>query len=336
MRVVITGGAGFVGCNLAISLVGRGDTVVLADDLSRKGSAANLESMQQDPALAKGMTFVDMDVRDAAACDELLAGGADGVVHLAAQVSVTDSLIDPIKDFEVNARGTVNILEAVRKHAPAAHVLFTSTNKVYGNLTELPVEKAGTRYVLPTLPGGISEAFPTTACTPYGCSKLVGDLYIQDYAKTFGLNTTVFRMSCIYGTRQNGNVDQGWVSWFVKAALAGEALTIYGDGLQVRDLLHVDDLVVAIETILDTDLGKGEVFNVGGGPEFAVSIWEEFSAILEEQLGQPVPVTYDDWRSGDQFVYISDITKVCERLSWKPTRSPADGIAEVVSWVRGS
>ena len=232
-------------------------------------------------------------------------------------------------------RGTVNILEAVRELAPDAHVLFTSTNKVYGSLDDVPVEKDATRYKLPTHPEGISEAHPTTACTPYGCSKLAGDLYMQDYAKTFDLHTTVFRMSCIYGTHQNGNVDQGWVSWFVRAALEGQDLTIFGDGLQVRDLLHVDDLVEAFITVLSTDLGRGEVFNMGGGPDFSLSVWSEFGAVLEDVLGRPVPVTFDEWRPGDQYVYISDIRKVSNELSWKPTRSPIDGITEVVSWVKG-
>lgn len=334
MKVVVTGGAGFVGCNLAIALAKRGDSVVLADNLSRPGSAANLEAMMADPELSPHLTFVDMDVRDADACNALMAGGVDGVAHFAAQVSVTQSLVDPVADFEINARGTLNVLEAVRAHAPEAHVLFTSTNKVYGGLEDLQLEKHETRYVLPTLPQGISEGFPTTAKTPYGVSKLVGDLYVQDYAHTYDLNTTVFRMSCIYGTRQNGNVDQGWVSWMVRAALSAQDLTIYGDGLQVRDLLHVDDLVEAVITILTTDLGRGEVFNMGGGPEFSMSVWAEFGAVLEGLLGRPVAVAYDEWRSGDQRVYISDIAKACDRLSWRPKRSPGDGIAEVLAWVQ--
>ncbi len=334
MKVIVTGGAGFIGCNLAIALVNRGDDVVLVDNLSRPGSSKNLDSLMADPDLSPHLTFHDVDVRDAAGIDAVFAGGADGVAHLAAQVSVTNSLIDPVDDFEINARGTLNVLEATRRHAPEAHVLFTSTNKVYGSLADLPIEKHETRYVLPTLPLGISEDFPTLAATPYGVSKMVGDLYVQDYAYTFGMNTTVFRMSCIYGTRQNGNVDQGWVSWFVKAALEDQDLTIYGDGLQVRDLLHVDDLVRAIITVLDTDLGKGRAFNMGGGPEFSLSVWAEFASILEGLVGKEIPVKYDDRRSGDQNVYISDIRRVCEALDWKPTKSPAQGIAEVVDWVK--
>lgn len=335
MKVVVTGGAGFIGCNLAMALARRGDTVILADDLSRPGSAANLEDMLADDEISGQLTFHNMDIRDAEACRELFAGDpVDGVVHLAAQVSVTQSVIDPVADFEINARGTLNILEAVREFAPEAHVLFTSTNKVYGSLSELAVEKRETRYVLPDLLGGVPEDYPTQAATPYGVSKLVGDLYVQDYAYTYGLHTTVFRMSCIYGTHQNGNVDQGWVSWFVRAALAGQDMTIYGDGLQVRDLLHVDDLVAAITTVLDTDLGKGQVFNMGGGNEFSMSVWAEFGGVLEEMLGRPVPVGRGEWRPGDQYVYISDISKVCKALNWKPTKSPRDGIAEVVAWVR--
>ena len=336
MKVVVTGGAGFIGCNLAIALAKRGDTVVLADNLSRPGSAANLDAMMADPELAKHLTFVNMDVRDADACKSLFDKDVDGVAHFAAQVSVTSSLDDPVADFEINARGTLNILEAVRLLAPEAHVLYTSTNKVYGSLADLPLERQETRYVQTTLPLGISEAFPTVAATPYGVSKLVGDLYVQDYAYTFGLNTTVFRMSCIYGTRQNGNVDQGWVSWMVRAATSGQDLTIYGDGLQVRDLLHVDDLVNAILTVLTTDVARGMALNMGGGPDFSVSVWAEFGSILEGLLGRPVPVKYDDWRPGDQRVYITDIRRASEVLSWKPTRTPADGIAEVLAWVQAS
>jgi CDP-paratose 2-epimerase len=334
MKVIVTGGAGFIGCNLAIALARRGDSVVLADNLSRPGSAANLDWLMADPELSPRFTFRNIDVRDAAACDALFAEGADGVAHLAAQVSVTASLADPVDDFDINARGTLNVLEGVRKHAPEAHVLFTSTNKVYGSLADLPIEKHETRYVLPTLPLGVSEDFPAMAATPYGCSKLVGDRYVQDYAHTYGLNTTVFRMSCIYGTRQNGNVDQGWVSWFVKAALSHEDLTIYGDGLQVRDLLHVDDLVAAIITVLDTDVGRGRAFNMGGGPRFSMSVWAEFASVLEGLVGHRVPVKYDERRAGDQNVYISDIRQVCEALSWQPRKSPAEGIAEVVAWVK--
>jgi CDP-paratose 2-epimerase len=336
VKVVITGGAGFIGCNLAITLAKRGDEVVLADNLSRPGSDRNLAAMLADEEIAPHLTFHELDVRDADACMELLGDGADGIAHLAAQVSVTDSLTDPTEDFDINARGTLNLLEAARVLAPDANFLFTSTNKVYGSLTDLPVERTETRYVLPTLPDGVSEERPTTAATPYGCSKLAGDLYVQDYARTFGLNTTVFRMSCIYGTRQNGNVDQGWVSWLVRGAIEGEDLTIYGDGLQVRDLLHVDDLVRAFLTVLTTDAGRGEVFNMGGGPKFSVSVWAEFSKILEDLLGTTVPVAYDDWRPSDQYVYISDLTKVSKALDWAPVKSPAEGIDEVVSWVNAT
>ena len=214
-------------------------------------------------------------------------------------------------------------------------MLYTSTNKVYGSLAECPssVRRPGTSR--PRCPLG-SRKFSHRGGDPYGVSKLVGDLYVQDYAYTFGLNTTVFRMSCIYGTRQNGNVDQGWVSWMVRAATSGQDLTIYGDGLQVRDLLHVDDLVDAILTVLTTDVARGMALNMGGGPDFSVSVWAEFGSILEGLLGTPVPVAYDDWRPGDQRVYITDIRRACDVLSWKPKRAPADGIAEVLAWVRAS
>lgn len=331
MRTLITGGAGFIGANLAVRLAAEGHDLVIGDNLSRRGSDRNLELLLADAAVAEQVEFHQVDVRDAAAVAGLVvATKPTAVAHLAGQVAVTDSMSDPAMDFEVNARGTLNVLEAVRLHAPHAQLVYTSTNKVYGSLSDLPVVKEGTRYRLPEHPDGISDRHPTAAATPYGCSKLTGDVYVTDYARSFGLNTTVFRMSCIYGPRQHGTVDQGWVSWLAQSAIAGREITIYGDGLQVRDLLHVDDLVEVLTGALDGRCGSGEVYNVGGGPENTLSVWGEFGPLLEELTGRPAKVWYDERRISDQDVYVSDIRKLSDRLGWKPRIAPRDGITAMV------
>jgi CDP-paratose 2-epimerase len=335
MRMLITGGAGFIGANLATALARGGDDVVIADNLSRPGSANNLRAILDEPALAPRITFHQLDVRDFANCLSLLAENAiDAVAHLAGQVAVTDSLTDPIEDFDVNARGTLNVLEAVRRHQPEAHVLFTSTNKVYGSLNDLRAERTTSRYVLVDYPDGIPETRPTDPATPYGCSKLSAEAYVRDYGSTYALRTTVFRMSCIYGKRQNGTASQGWVSWFVRAALTGSPVTIYGDGMQVRDVLYVDDLVAAMLVVLHTGAGTGETFNVGGGSKFSLSVWGEFRELLEGLVGRQIPVCFAECRPGDQNVYVSDIRRVSTRLSWTPLTPPALGIAEVAAWTR--
>jgi CDP-paratose 2-epimerase len=335
MRTLITGGAGFIGCNLAAKLARDGNEVVIVDNLSRTGSDRNLAALLEDATAGPRVEFRQMDVRDADACGVVVAETRPAAVaHLAGQVAVTDSVSDPVMDFEINARGTLNVLEAVRRNAPEARVVFTSTNKVYGTLLDLPIATTPTRYVLPDHPDGISETFPTNAATPYGCSKLTGDLYVRDFAQTYGLATTVFRMSCIYGRWQNGTVDQGWVNWLVRSAASRRPITIYGDGLQVRDLLHIDDLVDALCGALDGRCGAGQTFNVGGGPQFSLSIWAEFGAILEDLIGWAPEVKYEGVRTGDQNVYISDIRKITQQLSWRPRIEPAEGIAEMVKWIR--
>ena len=333
MRVLITGGAGFIGSNLAAALARAGHSVVLADNLSRPGSAVNLRSLLEDAALAPHLSYAELDVRDRVACMTLLdRDPAEAVVHLAGQVAVTTSIADPAEDFETNAGGTLNMLEAVRGVAPSARFLFASTNKVYGSLDGLRVERGRTRYVLRDFSTGIPETFPTDAATPYGCSKLAGDAYVREYARTYGLAATVLRLSCVYGTRQNGTTDQGWVSWFVRAALQDRALTIYGDGLQVRDMLHVDDLVELVMILLTDSGGAGQAFNVGGGTGCSVSIWAEFGAMLESLLGRRVPVRYSPRRPSDQRVYITDIRRISEHTGWSPRTSLREGISELIEW----
>ena len=335
MKVLVTGGAGFIGCHVSAGLARAGADIVVADNLSRAGSVDNLGVLEADPELAPNIAFRWLDVRDAAACLKLMAAEApDAVVHLAGQVAVTGSIIDPTHDFDTNARGTLNVLEAVRASAHDAHIVFASTNKVYGRLEHLRTERTSTRYILADYPEGIPESFPTDAATPYGCSKLAADGYVRDHGRTYGLRSTVLRMSCIYGTWQNGTVDQGWVSWFVRAALTDTRLMIYGDGLQVRDLLHVDDLVNLLRTLLSTGGGIGETFNIGGGPEFSLSVWGEFGPLLEEILGHPISVCHAERRTGDQSIYVSDIRRAFERLGWRPQTPPRSGVAEVTNWTR--
>lgn len=332
MRALITGGAGFIGANLAAALARAGATVWLVDSLTREGSVANLRRLLEDSQVGPSVRAIEGDVRDRALIEHAVAEAApDGVAHLAAQVAVGRSMLDPRLDFEVNAYGTLNVLEAVRRHAPAARVLYTSTNKVYGTLASVPVERKDTRYVMCDRPQGISEAFNTDPTTPYGCSKLAGDFYTRDYARSFGLATTVFRMSCIYGRWQNGSVDQGWVSWMVSQAITGAPITIYGDGLQVRDLLEVDDLILAMEAVLVHGRAPhGSCFNIGGGPENSLSIWAEFAPLLERLTGREVAVRYAAPRVGDQLTYITDYTAAQDALGWKPHIGTAAGIEEMV------
>ncbi len=336
MRIVVTGGAGFIGSNLTLALACLGHSVVIVDDLSRRGSERNLRRLLDNPEISERVTFRKVDIRDVRGCSAALTGSvrpADAVLHLAGQTTVTESLTNPLDDFDINARGTLNLLEATRTHAPEAHFIFASTNKVYGDLKATKVERHETRYRMLDYPEGIPEGFPTGAVSPYGCSKLAGDCYVRDYGRTFGMDTTVLRLSCIYGNWQNGMAGQGWVSWLVKSALNGSGVTIYGDGIQTRDLLHIDDLVSALLTVIVDRRGIGETFNVGGGPRFTISLWAEFGPLLERILRRTVPVRYEARRLGDQDVYVSDIRKLSSALSWSPRKSPEEGVAELVQWL---
>jgi CDP-paratose 2-epimerase len=336
MKILITGGAGFIGCNLALGLVDLGHSVTVADNLSRHGSEQNIRLALDSGKAAQLVTVLQADVRDSSAIANILVGSKepyDAVVHLAGQTTVTESVAHPVADFDVNARGTLMVLEAVRRHAPSAHVIFASTNKVYGDLRSIRVEKSQSRFTLPDYPEGISESFPTNAISPYGCSKLVADNYVRDYATTYGMATTVFRLSCIYGRWQNGMPGQGWVSWFVRCALTGTELTIYGDGQQTRDLLHIQDLVDAFIPVITDGQGIGETFNAGGGPAFSLSVWAEFGPMLEELAGRTVDVHFGERRIGDQDVYISNCQKLSFALGWKPRLSPRDGTGDLVEWM---
>ena len=329
-RVLITGGAGFVGCNAARFFGSRNWHVTVLDNLSRQGTDQNLQWLHDGTTF----DFEHIDVREKAAVDGVFADTRfDAVIHLAAQVAVTTSVVDPRTDFMVNALGTFNVLDAARRHCPEAVFIFASTNKVYGKITDATHELQGDRYVYTDRPHGIGETEPLDFLSPYGCSKGAADQYTLDFARIYGLPATSFRQSCIYGPRQFGVEDQGWVAWFAIASQLGRDITIFGDGKQVRDVLHVDDLLHAYEVAIRApDKVAGEAFNVGGGPRQVLSLIE-LVKILERRLQRKIPLRWEDWRPGDQRVYISDIRKLEKTLDWTPKVDVAAGVAQLADWV---
>ncbi len=332
MKIFITGGAGFIGSNSAAHFLSQGHEVTLFDNLTRVGGRANLDWLCGLPGQEK-LTFTRGDIRD---YDTLAVAirGSDVVLHLASQVAVTLSVQDPREDFTINALGTFNVLEAVRQECPQATMIYASTNKVYGGLEHLHIHEANNRYVYSDRPEGVNEDSPLDFHSPYGCSKGAGDQYTIDYARIYGLRTLVFRQSCIYGPRQFGVEDQGWVAHFVIAAAKNHPISIYGDGKQVRDLLHVQDLIQVYEAgIHQIDQVAGQAFNVGGGPENTLAVWSEFGTLLAELKGQPLPVQFKAWRPGDQRVFVSDNGKAQRLLGWQPRISPAEGIRQLYTWV---
>src|SRR5262245_24762953 len=331
-RYLVTGGAGFVGSNLTSSLLRDGCQVTVFDALSRKGVEQNLAWLHEQSGHGR-LRAVKADVRDFAAIREA-ASDADVIFHLAGQVAVTSSVENPREDYEGNALGTFNVLEAARLSGRRPIVLFTSTNKVYGGMEDVAVEERTTCYEYRDLPYGVCEARPLDFHSPYGCSKGAADQYVRDYARIYDLPTVVFRMSCIYGPRQFGNEDQGWVAHFLIAAATGKPITIYGDGKQVRDVLYVEDLVRAFRLAAEKiDAARGQVFNVGGGPANTMSVWAEFRELLADLKGEKVPARHGDWRPGDQPCYVSDIRKAREVLGWEPRIGREAGVARLWDWV---
>lgn len=330
--VLITGGAGFIGANLADRLIAAGHRVTLLDDLSRRGAEANVDWLRARHGDSFELivdTIVNPD-----ACAAPVAR-ADVVYHLAAQTAVTTSVAEPRRDFEVNALGTLNLLEAARLSGRSPVFVYASTNKVYGAMEDEPTVELPTRYAYRDLPEGVDERQPLDFHSPYGCSKGAADQYVRDYARIYGLPTIVFRQSCIYGPRQMGVEDQGWVAWFVIALLTGKPITIYGDGKQVRDLLYIDDLLDAFEAAVDRiETTRGQVYNMGGGASNAISVWWEFKPLVEQALGRSVPdPAFSSWRPGDQPVFIANTAKAARDFGWSPRVSVADGIRCLVEWV---
>ena len=330
---LITGGAGFIGSNYVSRLLQRGGVhVTIYDNLSRRGASANL-SWMEDTYGRDSFRLVVGDVRDAALLTATCRT-AEVIIHLASQVAVTTSVLHPREDFEINALGSFNVLEAARYAETNPIVLYASTNKVYGGMEEVRVREATTRYEYQDFPMGIPESQPLDFHSPYGCSKGAGDQYMRDYQRIYGLRTVVFRQSCIYGPRQFGVEDQGWVAWFVIAALMGRPITIYGDGKQVRDLLYVDDLLDGYDAAVERiDSAAGGVYNLGGGPQNVLSVWSEFGPMLQDMLGREIPVQRSDWRPGDQRIFVSDIRKAARELSWHPKVGVRAGIEKLWNWV---
>lgn len=332
-RVVVTGGAGFLGCNIVDRLAAEGRQVLVFDSLSRPGVEKNaLWLLQRHPSLVE---LVRADVRDSEALAASVKGTA-AVIHLAAQVAVTTSIADPIEDFEINARGTLNLLEAVRKEAPDAPVLFASTNKVYGEVVApRELERRGMRYALcnEALATGIGVDAPLSFCSPYGCSKGVADQYVLDYARVYGLRSAALRMSCIFGPRQFGNEDQGWVAHFLYAAMAGRPITIYGDGYQVRDVLYVGDAVEAyVSALAAIDQVAGKAFNIGGGPRHTLSLRELLRILNENGYGCP-EVFFGASRPSDQPWYVTDNSAFTKATGWRAQTGVEEGLKALADWV---
>ena len=336
MKLLITGGCGFLGSNLAAHAIAHGHEVTIFDNLSREGSRTNLEWLRAQTAF----TFMHGDIRNPNDVERVVeAARPERIFHLAGQVAMTASIANPRMDFEVNALGTLNLLEAVLRHAPAAGVIYSSTNKVYGDLEQYTYEETATRYRCVDKPQGFDELTPLAFHSPYGCSKGAADQYLLDYHRIFGLKTAVFRHSSMYGGRQFATADQGWVGWFCRMAMEqqlGDKLcfTISGDGKQVRDLLHADDMVSLYFTgASNMDSIAGQVFNVGGGISNSLSLMELFE-ILGEAIGRDLVYQSQPARKSDQRVFVADIAKISQSIAWEPRVRARDGVLRMLGWVR--
>lgn len=336
MKILVTGGCGFLGSNLAQAALARGDEVLVLDDLSRRGADLNLAWLKT-AGLAQ---FRKDDVRDEAAVLAAVRDFRPGAVfHLAGQVAMTTSIEDPRRDFEINALGTLNVLEALRKLAPEAALIYSSTNKVYGNLEAVRTEERAKRFVALDHPAGFDESLPLDFSSPYGCSKGAADQYVLDYAGTFGLRTMVFRHSSMYGTRQFATFDQGWIGWFCQQAIETkrgalkEPFTISGTGKQVRDVLHVEDMIrLYFAAVAGATRGAGRAFNIGGGMANSLSLLELFD-LLEELLGVRLAYRRLPERLNDQVFFVANNRAATDAFGWAPIVTAREGIAKMLDWV---
>jgi CDP-paratose 2-epimerase len=331
MKTIITGGAGFIGSNAASRYLRQGHHVVIVDNLSRDGVRKNLDWLRSEGS----PEFVQLDIRDTAETARLFSRhrDADQVLHLAAQVAVTTSVTSPREDFEINALGTFNVLEGVRQAQMKAPLIYASTNKVYGEMTDVGAVEHNGRYAYQSLSSGVSEERNLDFHSPYGCSKGAADQYVIDYHRIYGLRTIVFRQSCIYGYRQFGAEDQGWVAWFMIASQLGRPITVYGDGKQVRDLLFVDDLLDAYDAAFAAGAAAvGRAYNIGGGPGNVLSLLD-LLAYIEKRRQRKLPFDYRGWRPGDQKVFISDIHRAQKELGWAPKINCSLGLDLLYDWV---
>ena len=338
MRILITGGAGLIGSHAAEYHAKKGDEVVILDNLMRSQlfdyDKESVEYNWKFLGNYKNIQRIKGDVRNQDDLYKAIGNGVDAVIHTAGQPGIGYSMRFPKEDFSINAFGTLNTLECIRKKCKKAAFIYCSTNKVYGeNVDGIPLEEKETRYIFKNH-DAVSENLPIdhTGHTPYGASKYTGDIYTQEYGRIYGMKTGVFRMSCIYGTRQFGFEDQGWVAWFIIAAMLNKPITIYGNGKQVRDILYVDDLVEAYEKFINSDISHG-VWNTGGGGENTVSLIE-FLDFLKKEIGKIPKLTFADWRPFDQKVYISNIKKIGDELNWKPRTGVQEGFKKIIEWVK--
>lgn len=337
MKLLINGGCGFLGSNLASYGIQNGYDVTVFDNLSRTGSSSNLEWLKS----LGDFTFIHGDTRNKNDVEKIIAEGQfDAVFHLAGQVAMTTSIENPYKDFEINALGALNVLDSIRKYSPQTSVFFSSTNKVYGDLEEFTYEETDTRYKCIEYPNGFDEKLRLDFRSPYGCSKGSADQYMLDYYRIFGIKTTVFRHSSMYGSRQFATYDQGWVGWFVQKAIEKHQnpncapFTISGNGKQVRDLLHADDMINLYYTALkNVDKVCGQVYNIGGTMDQSLSLLELFD-LLNKKLG--IKMEYDILppRQSDQKVFVADVTKIKEKIGWEPKVSAEEGITRMIEWVK--
>lgn len=336
MKYLITGGCGFVGSNLAAEVLKRGEELVVFDNLFRHGSSDNLNWLRK-----KGnFTFYPFDIRNYNDVETvILEEKPDVIFHLAGQVAMTTSISNPRLDFEINTIGTHNLLDSLRKHSPNTMVLYSSTNKVYGDFANLTFEEKDTRYTCLEYPEGFDENIPLDFHSPYGCSKGAADQYLLDYARIFNIKTVVFRHSSMYGGNQHATIDQGWIGWFCQKALdikneiAKEPFTISGTGKQVRDVLHADDVVsLYFNAVENIDKVKGQAFNIGGGVEYSLSLLELF-ILLEELLGIKMEFTQLPPRESDQLIFIADISKIYNLTGWKPKVTANEGIEKMINWL---
>ena len=333
-KYLIIGGAGFIGSNFAELLLENKNQVSIFDNLSRRGTYENIQRLKEK--YPNKINFIKGDIRSDLTELQKEVEASDVVHHLAGQVAVTSSVINPREDFEINALGTFNVLESIRLSKNKPIIIYASTNKVYGGMTEIEITKKNNRYIYTTYPNGISENQLLDFYSPYGCSKGTGDQYVRDYARIYGLKTVVMRQSCIYGSNQFGIEDQGWVAWFSIAAFLKMPITIFGDGMQVRDVLDVKDLFSAWKIAEDNiNFISGEVFNVGGGPKETVSLLELIE-LLEKFIEIKIDLKFEKWRPGDQPVYISDISKIQNRLQWEPKIKFQDGVENLLKWIKNN
>jgi len=338
MKWLITGGCGFIGSNLANSLIRDGEDVYILDNLSRNGSRENLGWLRG--SFGDNFFFSEGDIRDSNKVDHFIkTKKPDVIVHLAGQVAMTTSIANPRLDFEVNAQGTFNVLESVRTYSPSSIILYSSTNKVYGSLDYLRFQELETRYILPDYPNGLGEGLPIDGHSPYGCSKLSGDQYVHDYYRIYGIQTVVFRHSSMYGGRQFATYDQGWIGWFCQKSIEqanpnAKAFSINGNGKQVRDVLYADDLIQVYRmAVANISAIAGNIYNIGGGMSNSLSLLELFN-ILNEINGYSLHFFNSEWRLGDQKVFVADTTCAQNDFKWTPHIDKKTGIARMLSWCR--